>query len=113
MSGTRAAVVLAEREVLAAHFSKARASGDGPRVVLANGCFDLLHVGHVRYLADAASRGDTLVVALNTDASIRGLKGPGRPLMPLVERAEIIAALACVDHVVAFDEPDLEQTLRS
>jgi rfaE bifunctional protein nucleotidyltransferase chain/domain len=101
------------RETLATFLAAARETGGGPRVVLANGCFDLLHVGHVRYLADAATRGDCLVVALNTDASIRGLKGAGRPLMPLAERAEIVAALACVDHVVAFDEPDLVPTLRS
>lgn len=83
-----------------------------PRVVLANGCFDLLHVGHVRYLEDACSRGDLLVVAINTDESVRGLKGPGRPATPLDERAELLCALRCVSFVFAFDEPDLRATLR-
>lgn len=101
------------REQLARRLAEERAGcGDVPRVVLANGCFDLLHVGHVRYLQGAADRGDRLVVALNTDRSVAGLKGEGRPLMPLEERAEVLAALACVDHVIAFDEADLEETLR-
>jgi len=76
----------------------------GRRVVLANGCFDLLHVGHVRYLSAARGLGDALVVGLNSDASVRRLKGPGRPLMPADERAELIGALAAVDLVVVFDE---------
>ncbi len=76
----------------------------GRRVVLANGCFDLLHVGHVRYLAAARALGDVLIVGVNGDASVRRLKGPGRPLMPAAERAEIVAALAAVDHVVIFDD---------
>jgi D-glycero-beta-D-manno-heptose 1-phosphate adenylyltransferase len=76
----------------------------GKRLVLANGCFDLLHVGHVRYLEGAKALGDVLVVALNSDASVRRLKGPGRPIMTEGERAEIVAALAPVDHVVVFDE---------
>jgi rfaE bifunctional protein nucleotidyltransferase chain/domain len=80
----------------------ARASGR--RVVLANGCFDLLHVGHVRYLADARALGDLLIVGVNGDAAVRRLKGPGRPLMPAAERAEILAALRVVDHVVVFDD---------
>lgn len=79
----------------------ARASGR--RVVLANGCFDLLHVGHVRYLEDARALGDVLIVGINGDASVRRLKGPGRPLMPAAERAEILASLRAVDHVVVFD----------
>ena len=79
----------------------ARASGR--RVVLANGCFDLLHVGHVRYLEDARAMGDVLIVGINGDASVRRLKGPGRPLMPATERAEILASLRAVDHVVVFD----------
>jgi D-glycero-beta-D-manno-heptose 1-phosphate adenylyltransferase len=81
--------------------------------VLANGCFDLLHVGHVRYLEAARALGDVLVVALNGDKSVAALKGPGRPLIPLAERAELVGALGCVDHVVAFDEPTLEATLRT
>jgi rfaE bifunctional protein nucleotidyltransferase chain/domain len=78
--------------------------GRGRRVVLANGCFDLLHVGHVRYLNAARGLGDALVVGLNSDASVRRLKGPGRPVMPADERAELIGALAAVDLVVVFDE---------
>jgi D-glycero-beta-D-manno-heptose 1-phosphate adenylyltransferase len=78
--------------------------GRGRRVVLANGCFDLLHVGHVRYLSAARGLGDALVVGLNSDASVRRLKGPGRPVMPVDERAELIGALAAVDLVVVFDE---------
>jgi rfaE bifunctional protein nucleotidyltransferase chain/domain len=76
----------------------------GRRLVLANGCFDLLHVGHVRYLRAARALGDVLLVGLNSDAAVRRLKGPGRPLMPVAERAELVAALADVDAVVVFDE---------
>jgi rfaE bifunctional protein nucleotidyltransferase chain/domain len=76
----------------------------GRRVVLANGCFDLLHVGHVRYLEDARALGDVLIVGVNGDAAVRRLKGPGRPLMPAAERAEMLAALRAVDHVVVFDD---------
>jgi D-beta-D-heptose 7-phosphate kinase/D-beta-D-heptose 1-phosphate adenosyltransferase len=77
---------------------------DGARIVLTNGCFDLLHRGHVAYLEQAAELGDVLIVALNGDASVRRLKGPDRPLTPLRDRIEVMAALACVDHVVTFDE---------
>jgi D-glycero-beta-D-manno-heptose 1-phosphate adenylyltransferase len=80
----------------------------GRRVVLANGCFDLLHVGHVRYLRAARGLGDALVVALNSDASVRRLKGPGRPVIPADERAELIGALASVDLVVVFDDDSAE-----
>ena len=76
----------------------------GRRLVFTNGCFDLLHVGHVRYLAQARSLGDALLVALNSDRSVRALKGPGRPLTTAAERAEVMAALACVDFVTVFDE---------
>jgi rfaE bifunctional protein nucleotidyltransferase chain/domain len=76
----------------------------GRLVVLANGCFDLLHVGHVRYLEDARALGDLLIVGVNSDAAVRRLKGPGRPLMPAGERAELVAALRAVDHVVVFDD---------
>jgi len=103
---------LLARAELAARLADGRRGGRWRRVVLANGCFDLLHVGHVRYLEDARARGDCLVVALNGDASVRALKGAGRPLVPLAERAEIVGALAAVDFVVAFDEPTLERTLR-
>jgi D-glycero-beta-D-manno-heptose 1-phosphate adenylyltransferase len=78
--------------------------GAGKRIVLANGCFDLLHVGHVRYLQAAKLLGDVLLVALNSDASVRRLKGPGRPLMPAAERAELVGALCSVDAVVIFDD---------
>jgi rfaE bifunctional protein nucleotidyltransferase chain/domain len=76
----------------------------GLRVVLANGCFDLLHVGHARYLAGARTLGDLLIVGVNGDASVRRLKGPGRPLLPAAERAELVAAFRAVDHVVIFEE---------
>lgn len=78
----------------------------GKRVVFTNGCFDLLHLGHVRYLDAARALGDTLVVGLNADASVRAVKGPDRPIVPAAERAEVLAALAAVDLVVLFDEPD-------
>lgn len=79
----------------------------GDRITLANGCFDLLHVGHVRYLRAAKKLGGRLVVAVNADESVRSLKGAGRPLMPAEERAEILAALADVDAVVIFPERDV------
>jgi rfaE bifunctional protein nucleotidyltransferase chain/domain len=101
------------REALARELDAARARSPGLRVVLANGCFDLLHVGHVRYLEAARACGDLLVVALNTDESVRALKGPTRPLTPLAERAELLAALRCVDFVTWFAERDLEATLRA
>jgi rfaE bifunctional protein nucleotidyltransferase chain/domain len=88
----------------------------GRTVVFANGCFDLLHVGHLRYLQgakDAAGKGGVLVVALNTDESVQKLKGPTRPLMTLKERAEMIGALACVDYVTSFGEPNAEKTLKA
>ena len=82
--------------------------GRGGRVVLTNGCFDLLHVGHVRYLQAARRLGDFLVVGLNSDASVRALKGPARPIVPAAERAEVVAALGCVDAVVIFDAATAE-----
>lgn len=84
----------------------------GEQVVLANGCFDLLHVGHVRYLHGAKALGGRLVVALNSDDSVRKLKGEDRPLMPEQERAEIISALTDVDAVVIFSEPDVRALIR-
>jgi len=84
----------------------------GKRITLANGCFDLLHVGHVRYLRAAKQLGDRLIVAVNSDESVKALKGPGRPLMPAEERAEILAALADVDAVVVFPEPDVRSLIR-
>ena len=82
----------------------ADARAQGRTVALANGCFDLLHVGHVRYLEGAAQEADVLVVALNDDASVRTLKGAGRPILDGASRAELIAALRCVDYVVLFPE---------
>jgi len=84
----------------------------GERVTLANGCFDLLHVGHVRYLRAAKELGGRLVVAINSDDSVRSLKGEGRPLMPAAERAEILAALADVDAIVIFPERDVRALIR-
>ena len=84
----------------------------GERIVLANGNFDLLHVGHVRYLRGAKELGGKLVVAINSDESVRALKGEGRPLMPAQERAEIVAALADVDAVVIFPELDVRALIR-
>lgn len=81
-----------------------RLRAEGRRIVLANGCFDLLHVGHVRYLRSARALGDVLFVGLNSDDAVRRLKGPGRPLMPAAERGELLAALRDVDHVVLFEE---------
>jgi rfaE bifunctional protein nucleotidyltransferase chain/domain len=78
----------------------------GRRVAFTNGCFDLLHVGHVRYLARARGCGDLLVVGLNSDASVRRIKGARRPIIPQDQRAEVLAALSCVDFVVIFEEPD-------
>ncbi len=93
----------------------ARLKARGGTVVLANGCFDLLHVGHLRYLAGAKRAGGrrgVLVVALNTDASVRRLKGPGRPLMPLAERVELVSALECVDFVTSFGEAGAGRLIR-
>jgi D-glycero-beta-D-manno-heptose 1-phosphate adenylyltransferase len=84
----------------------------GDSVTLANGCFDLLHVGHVRYLRAAKGLGGRLIVAINSDESVRALKGEGRPLMPEAERAEILASLADVDAVVIFPEPDVRALVR-
>ena len=84
----------------------------GERVTLANGCFDVVHVGHIRYLHGARELGGKLVVAVNSDDSVRALKGPGRPVMPAEERAEILAALADVDAVVIFSEKDVRALIR-
>src|SRR5271167_1148034 len=84
----------------------------GESITLANGCFDLLHVGHVRYLHAAKQLGGRLIVAINSDESVRALKGDGRPLMPADERAEILSALADVDGVVIFPERDVRALIR-
>lgn len=85
----------------------------GKRIALANGVFDLLHVGHVRYLEGAKALADVLVVAVNTDRSTRANKGPSRPVIHEAERAELVAALACTDFVVLFDEPDVRAVIRA
>lgn len=97
------------REELSARIETARDSG--ARIVLANGCFDVLHVGHVRYLAGARELGDVLVVGINSDEQVVRLKGPGRPVLPAAERAEIVASLEPVTYVTIFDEPTVEQLL--
>lgn len=79
-----------------------RRQGAGETLVLTNGVFDLLHVGHVRYLTEARALGDALIIAVNSDESVRGFKGPLRPIVPLAERMEMLASLACVDYVVPF-----------
>jgi len=84
---------------------------NGARVVLANGCFDVLHVGHVRYLAGARELGDVLVVGVNSDEQVALLKGPGRPILPEDERAELVAALESVSYVTVFDEPTVAELL--
>ena len=89
----------------AAEWALARRAA-GCTVVFTNGVFDLLHPGHVRYLAEARAEGDALVVAVNSDASVRAIKGPTRPVNPEQDRAEVLAALRAVDAVVVFDEPD-------
>jgi rfaE bifunctional protein nucleotidyltransferase chain/domain len=89
----------------------ARDRGAGRTIAFANGCFDLLHVGHVRYLQGARAEADRLVVAVNDDASVAGLKGPGRPVLPAGDRAELVAALRGVDYVVVFGEPTVERLL--
>jgi rfaE bifunctional protein nucleotidyltransferase chain/domain len=83
----------------------------GKNVVLANGCFDILHVGHLRYLQGARTLGDALVVAINSDKSMRSIKDPGRPILAEDERVALVSALRCVDYVVLFDEPDVSRVL--
>jgi len=98
------------REELKRHVQTWR--GNGEKITLANGCFDLLHVGHIRYLHAARQLGGKLIVAINSDESVRKLKGAGRPLMPAEERAEILGALSDVDAVVIFSEPDVRALIR-
>jgi D-glycero-beta-D-manno-heptose 1-phosphate adenylyltransferase len=83
------------------------------KIVLANGCFDLFHVGHIRYLQGAKELGDILIVGINSDEQVRKLKGNNRPFMPENERAEIIDALACVDYVTVFTEPTVTELIRA
>jgi rfaE bifunctional protein nucleotidyltransferase chain/domain len=101
---------LLPRQQLRAQVEAWRSAGD--RIILANGCFDFIHVGHIRYLQAAKALGGRLIVAINSDASVRGLKGEGRPLMPDTERAEILSALSDVDAVVIFSEPDARALIR-
>jgi rfaE bifunctional protein nucleotidyltransferase chain/domain len=93
------------REKLAEHKRRGR------RIVFANGCFDTLHVGHIRYLEGARREGDILVVGVNADSSVRNLKGPGRPILDENARAQLVAALRCVDYVLLFAEPNVEALL--
>ncbi len=100
MNQARSKVVLDHIELA----SRLEAERNRSRIVFTNGCFDLLHVGHIRYLQEARSLGDRLVVALNTDASVQKLKGPTRPVQHELDRSEIMAALGCVDYVTLFGE---------
>ena len=103
------ALNILSREELIKIVAQARATD--LRVVLANGCFDVLHVGHVRYLAGARNEGDLLIVGVNSDDQVRQQKGEGRPVLPETERAEIVAALESVSYVTIFDEPTVEELL--
>ena len=103
-------MILSEAELLDA---VARERKRGRTIAFANGCFDLLHVGHVRYLQGARREGDCLIVAVNDDASVASLKGPGRPILPATARAELVAALRGVDYVVVFSDPNVERLLEA
>lgn len=92
---------------------RARLAAEGKRVVFANGCFDVLHGGHVSYLEDARAQGDVLIVGVNSDASERGLKGPTRPIYREQERLELLSAIRFVDYLVLFDEPTCDGLLRA
>ena len=100
--------ILSEAELVQA-VGRDRAAGR--TIAFANGCFDLLHVGHVRYLQGAAAEADRLIVAVNDDASVRALKGPGRPILPAADRAEIVGGLRGVHYVVVFADPTVERLL--
>jgi D-glycero-beta-D-manno-heptose 1-phosphate adenylyltransferase len=99
------------REELMSRVAEARAAGR--TIAFANGCFDLLHVGHMRYLEAAAQEADVLVVGVNDDATVAALKGPGRPLLAAAHRAELVAALRCVDYVTVFPEPTAAPLLQA
>ncbi len=98
-----------DRDALVARITTEKAAGS--RIVLANGCFDILHAGHVRYLEGARALGDLLVVGINSDAQVRRLKGKGRPILPAGERAELVASLQAVDLVTIFAEPTVTELL--
>jgi rfaE bifunctional protein nucleotidyltransferase chain/domain len=102
---------IVSRELLCERLAEHRRRSQ--RIVLANGCFDALHVGHVRYLEGARREGEVLVVAVNSDSGVRALKGPGRPILPESARADLVAALRGVDYVVLFSEPNVEALLES
>lgn len=102
-------MILSEAELAEAI---ARERGAGRSIAFANGCFDLLHVGHVRYLAGAAGEADRLIVAVNDDRSVERLKGAGRPILPAADRAELVAALRAVAYVVVFPDETVERLLR-
>jgi rfaE bifunctional protein nucleotidyltransferase chain/domain len=102
-------VVLSDAELIEA---VARERAAGRSIAFANGCFDLLHVGHIRYLQAAAAEADRLVVAVNDDRSVAGLKGEGRPILPADDRAELVAALRGVHYVVVFGDANVERLLR-
>jgi rfaE bifunctional protein nucleotidyltransferase chain/domain len=102
-------VVVSETELVEAI---ARERAASRTIAFANGCFDLLHVGHVRYLAGAAAEGDRLIVAVNDDRSVERLKGTGRPILPAADRAELVAALRGVDYVVVFPDENVERLLQ-
>ena len=91
--------------------TRARLRAEGKKLVFTNGCFDLLHVGHVRYLNQARALGDALVVAVNSDRSVRQLKGPGRPVVPEGERTEVLSALECVNLIFIFDDSTPQQVM--
>ncbi len=102
-------IVEAEKlSVLGAEFA-----ASGKKLVLTNGCFDLLHAGHIRYLEEARRLGDALIVAVNSDASVRELKGPDRPLNGELDRAEVLSALRCVDHVTIFTGKRVTEVIRA
>src|SRR5687767_8912155 len=105
-----AAEKIVSTETLLTAIAPRRAAGE--RVALTNGTFDLVHVGHLRSLEQARAHADVLVVAVNSDASVRSYKAPNRPIVSQAERAELIAGLACVDFVVVFDEPTAERLVR-
>jgi len=102
-------VILSEKQLVEV---VARDRADGKTIAFANGCFDLLHVGHVRYLQGAAAEADRLIVAVNDDRSVAGLKGEGRPILAAVDRAELVAALRGASYVVVFGDPTVERLLR-
>jgi rfaE bifunctional protein nucleotidyltransferase chain/domain len=102
-------MILSEPD-LVGHVARDRA--EGRTIAFANGCFDLLHVGHVRYLQGAAKEADRLIVAVNADETVRALKGPGRPVLSEGDRAELVAALRGVDYVVVFPDPTVARLLR-